>query len=353
MITSWSKQCLLLHREGVVDKEKLHCSFVSWSSQDINKQSFFTALGRSVALKTFPFFKITIKTFKGKKCQVFCGVGSNTNEGVLGISETAVDLQEAKGRELLITTEKEGSLCNENEAAKLEIVGNCEASDGNEAVIIENGNFETVSDFSVVDKNSSILKDKNIDIIEESQSPCSFSLTRSIDNSVDDVPIPDLFSIGCSKSYNAEDNFSSDKFEKETGIYWTGDENSDVNTYHSDDNENVSVGNETGSIFVKVHLFFGRPVGEMCEDKRFNEKKKVKLHLPYRVKDKESDLFNFHIFGNHYKNIKAMNKKNMPFNFHSLEDFPFQNFARATLSCFCRTYVAMGKFRIWSEVCYI
>ena len=156
-------------------------------------------MGRSVALKTFPFFKKTIKIVKGKKCHVFCGVGINTDEGVLGISETAVDLQEAKGRELLIASEKEGNLCNENKTAKLEIVDNCEASDGDEVVIKENGNFETVSHFSVVDKNSSILKDKNIDIIEELQSPCSFNLTRSIENSVDDVPIPDLFGIGCQK----------------------------------------------------------------------------------------------------------------------------------------------------------
>ena len=47
----------------------------------------------------------------------------------------------------------------------MEIVANCEASDGNEAVIIENSNFETMSDFSVVDKNSSILSDKNIGLI--------------------------------------------------------------------------------------------------------------------------------------------------------------------------------------------
>ena len=67
--------------------------------------------------------------------------------------------------------------------------------------------------------------------------------------------------------------------------------------------------------------FFGRPVGEMCEDKHLNEKEKVKLHLPYKVKDKESDLFNFHIFANHYKNIKTMSKKNMPCNFHSHKDF--------------------------------
>ena len=280
MITSWSKQCLFSHREGVVDKEKLYCSFLSWSGQDINKQCFFTSLGRSGAWKTFPFFKKTNKTFKGKKCQVFCGVGINTDEGVLGISETAVDLQEVEGREVLTTAEKKENLCKENDAAKLEIIDNCEASDGDEAVIIRNGNLETVSDFSVVDKSSGNLKDKNIDIIEESQSPCSFSLRRSIDNSVDDVPIPDLFDIGCSKSYNSEANFSSDKFEKETGRYCSGDENSDVNTSNSDDNENVSLENETGPIFVKVHPFFGRPVGEMCEDKRFNEKEKVKLHLP-------------------------------------------------------------------------
>ena len=98
MITSWSKQCLFSHREGVVDKEKLYCSFVSWSGQDINKQCFFTSLGRSGAWKTFPFFKKTNETVKGKKCQVFCGVGINTDEGVLGISETAVDLQEVEGR---------------------------------------------------------------------------------------------------------------------------------------------------------------------------------------------------------------------------------------------------------------
>ena len=188
-------------------------------------------------------------------------------------------------------------------------------------MIIENGNFEAVPDFSVVDKNSTILKDKNIDIIEELQSPCSFSLTKIIENSVDHVPVSGLFDIGCSKSYNVEDNFRNDKYEKETSRYWGGDENSDVNNYHSDDNENVSVGNETGPIFVKVHPFFGRLVGEMCEDKRFNEKEKVKLHLCYRVKDKESDLFKFYIFANHYKNIKAMTTKNMPCNFHSFEAF--------------------------------
>ena len=66
-ITSWSKQCLFSHREIVVDKAKLYCSFVPWSGQDIKKQCFLTSLRRSGAWKTFPFFKKTTKTFKGKK----------------------------------------------------------------------------------------------------------------------------------------------------------------------------------------------------------------------------------------------------------------------------------------------
>ena len=119
-------------------------------------------------------------------------------------------------------------------------------------MIIENGKFEIVSDFSVVDQSSSILKERNIYIKEESQSLCSLSLTRSIGNPVDDIAVPDLLNIGCSKSYKAEDNFINDKFDKETGRYWSGDENSDVNAYQSDDNENVSVGNETEPIFVKI-----------------------------------------------------------------------------------------------------
>ena len=130
------------------------------------------------------------------------------------------------------------------------------------------------------------------------------------------------------------------KYEKETGIYWSGDENSDVNTYHGNDNKNVLVGNETGLIFVKVLPFFGRPVGEMCEDNCFNEKEKVKLHLPYRVKDKESDPFNFHIFANHYKDIKAITTKNMPCNFHSLQDSfpkPFQSYIVMFLQNACCT----------------
>ena len=65
--TSWSKQCLVSHREGVVDKEKLHCSFISWSGQEINKQSFFTFLERSVALKTFPFFKKNYENIQREK----------------------------------------------------------------------------------------------------------------------------------------------------------------------------------------------------------------------------------------------------------------------------------------------
>ena len=187
MIISWSKECLFSHREGVVDKENLYCSFVSWSGQDIYKQIFFTLLGRSPAWKTFPFFKKTKKIIKRKKCHVFCGVGINTEEAVLIMSETVDDIQ---GRNLLITTEKMKKPCNENEEAKLEIIDNCGESDDDEVVIIENGNFETVSDFSVVDKNSSILKNKNIDIVGELQSSCSFSITRNIGNSVDDVPKP-------------------------------------------------------------------------------------------------------------------------------------------------------------------
>ena len=131
-----------------------------------------------------------------------------------------------------------------------------------------------------------------------------------------------MFYSGCSKSCNAEDNFSNDKFEKETGIYWNGDENRNVNIYHNDDHENMSVVNETGPIF---HPIFGRPFGEMCEDKRFNEIERVKLHLPYRVKEEELDIFNVHIFANHYKNIQAMTTKNMSCNFYSLEDFLSKN----------------------------
>ena len=84
----------------------MHCSFISWSGQNINN-IFFTFLGRSGALKIFPFFKKALKIFKRKKCQVFYGVGINIDEGVLGFSQTPVYLQEAKGREPLITTEKE------------------------------------------------------------------------------------------------------------------------------------------------------------------------------------------------------------------------------------------------------
>ena len=194
---------------------------------------FFYILGAFCCNENISIFlKKTKKQIKGKKCLVFCGVGFNTEEAVLRMSGTPVDIQ---GRELLITTNKKEKLFNENEAAKLKIIDNCEASDSDVAVIIENGNFETVSDFSVVDKNSGTLKGKNIDIVEQSQSSCSFSIT-SIDNSVDDTPIFDLFDVGCNKGYNAEDNISNDKFEKETGRYWSGDENSDVSTYHSDDN---------------------------------------------------------------------------------------------------------------------
>ena len=175
-----------------------------------------------------------------------------------------------------------------------------------------------MSYFSVVDKNSSILRNKNINIVVELQSSCSFSMTRSIGSSADNVPIPDTFDIGCSKSYMTEDNVSNDKFEKETGRYWRGDENSDVNTY-SDYNENLSVGNEKGPIFVKVHLFFGRPI------KHFNKKEKFKFHLPYRVKDKKSDLFNLHIFASHYQTIRAMTTKHFPCNFLSLQDFFSKN----------------------------
>ena len=97
-----------------------------------------------------------------------------------------------------------------------------------------------------------------------------------------------------------------------------------MNTYQSDDDDILSVGNETGPIFVKIHPVFGRPVGEMCEDKYFNEKEKVKLHLSHRVKKNESDLFNLHfqhVFANLCQNIRAMTTKNIPCNFPSFEDF--------------------------------
>ena len=79
------------------------------------------------------------------------------------------------------------------------------------------------------------------------------------------------------------------------------------------------MGNEKGPIFVKIRLFFGRPI------KCFNKKEKVKLHLPYRVKDKELDLFNFHIFASHYQTIRGMTTKHFPCNFPSLKDFFTKN----------------------------
>ena len=71
IIISWSKYCLFSHRERVIGKENLCCTFVSWSSQDINKQSFFTYLGCSATWKTFPFFKETKKKLKGKSFMFF------------------------------------------------------------------------------------------------------------------------------------------------------------------------------------------------------------------------------------------------------------------------------------------
>lgn len=61
MILSWSKQRLFLDRESVVDKEQLCYYFLSWFRRDINRQSFFTSLGRSAALKSFTFFSETKK----------------------------------------------------------------------------------------------------------------------------------------------------------------------------------------------------------------------------------------------------------------------------------------------------
>lgn len=81
MILSWSKQCLFPDRECVVDKGQLCYFFVSWFGRDRNSQSFFTSLGRSAALKSFTFFSETKKkTIKGKKQNVFCGIGINKAE---------------------------------------------------------------------------------------------------------------------------------------------------------------------------------------------------------------------------------------------------------------------------------
>ena len=91
----------------------------------------------------------------------------------------------------------------------------------------------------------------------------------------------------------------------------------------------------------------------MCEDKRFNEKEKVKLHLSYRVKDNESDIFNFHIFANHYQNIIAMTTKNMPCNFPFFENFLYKTLSEPHCHVSAERLTALDKSRIWSEVCYI
>lgn len=81
MSLSWSKQCLFPDKECVVDKEQLCYFFLFWFRRDINRQSFFTYLGRSAALKSFTFFSETKKkTIKGKKQNVFRGIGIDTVE---------------------------------------------------------------------------------------------------------------------------------------------------------------------------------------------------------------------------------------------------------------------------------
>ena len=61
--------------------------------------------------KHFHFLKKLTKHSKGKNFRSSVVLESTTDEGVLGISETAVDLQEAKGREVLITAEKKENIC--------------------------------------------------------------------------------------------------------------------------------------------------------------------------------------------------------------------------------------------------
>ena len=103
MIKSWSKECLFSHREVVVDKENLYCFFVSWSAQDINK--VFYIFRSFCCLGSISIFKRKLKGKLKEKSVNFFGVGTNTEEALLVMPETADDIQ---GRELLISTEKKG-----------------------------------------------------------------------------------------------------------------------------------------------------------------------------------------------------------------------------------------------------
>ena len=157
--------------------------------------------------------------------------------------------------------------------------------------------------------------------MKESQSSCSFSITRSIDNSVDDAPVPNLFDFCCNESYNTEDNASNDKFEKETGRYWSGNENSDVNTYHSGDNSMRQV-KLNFPFFIKVLIFTYFSNTSTKQWMTLNKNGSCFIsHQCMFIKDEESDLFNFHIFANYYQNIRAVTTKNILCNFPSPEDF--------------------------------
>ena len=73
---------------------------------------FYIYIGVLLLSKHLHLFIKLKKHWKVKSIRSFFGVGINTEEAALGMSETAVDTKEAKGRELLITTEKKEKLFN-------------------------------------------------------------------------------------------------------------------------------------------------------------------------------------------------------------------------------------------------
>ena len=304
----WSNACLVQDSTAVLSKDDIYKSFCSWYNNNVDRQKFFTFLGR---LDSSSFLKFSKKK-RGKKSVCFEGARllPKNVENVSVIMKTPCPYQQEEnsifGTETPLSSIKQNSFLTHEtlefeDSSKINKYG-CTAE--HKQSVIFSGQDEVCS---VCSFNSSVSSEEVDGSVNNNKGIFeNFDFNRSIDSEGNS-----------GENISGNDNSSYSDSDEEDIVSDQKNEGNSIRQVKCD----IQPKSNGKPLVMKVHPFFGKPEGALCVDQSFVSESAIIKKVPFRKENKESKYFNFSIFAKHYQNIKSMTYKNMPCDHDSLADF--------------------------------
>ena len=311
LLQQWFERKVRFAEGCSLSKETLINSFREYCNEDyVCSVDFFSDLGRF--LQKFPAVRRKIVKKNGKKNVLFCGLSLippqisviMTVGKVKEFSAIDFDVTESTGSDCFIVSSPVGKVDN--------------------TIVVDNSHLNDAS--SSVDKVNNIVVDNSH--LDDVSSPASTVFVADMDdNAGNDFEDNAGNDFEDNAGNDFEDNAENDELLKcipavdqcNAGAVLTKPIVAGEN--NQEDNAEILL----ESRLIKVHPFFGKPSGELCEDERIEVVRTSLKAMPYRIESREIKKFNYEVFATHYQRVLAMTPKNMPCKHETFRDFLDKN----------------------------